>query len=98
MPSVTIKWHIKDNKACPICKELEGHEWVFVAGKDVMTDALWHPKYGIVWSLADGSNAHGGYHKVRNCRCRITHEIDMEDVLAKCVYLREIVQLYNPKG
>jgi hypothetical protein len=81
-----------DNKVCPICKELDGYTWTFEAGKDVMTDGLFHPKYGFVWSLSQGSNAHGYHNRGNNCRCSWTSDIDMEDILAKCVFLREIAQ------
>lgn len=76
---------------CPVCLVLDGYTWVYEAGKDVMTDALWHPVYGVVWSLSDGSSAHG-YHRVYNCRCDLLEAFDLEDILAKCVFLRELVQ------
>jgi hypothetical protein len=88
---ITITWHaIMDNNTCPICVVLNGYTWVFEAGADVLTDGLWHPQFGMVWSLALGSAAHG--HQRYNCRCHITPEIDVEDVLAKCVFLREEAQ------
>jgi hypothetical protein len=93
MPTVSITWHAMAD-ACPICKDLNGYTWVFQVGKDVMTDALFHPQYGIVWSLEQGSNAHAhGYlsGQTNNCRCHIEPHIECEDVLAKCVYLREAI-------
>lgn len=90
MPTLTITWHIQDDNACLICKALNGYTWVFEAGKDILTDALWHPVFGVVWSLADGSSAHG-YHKRYNCRCHIEPHYNLEDVLAKCVFLKEIL-------
>jgi hypothetical protein len=60
-----------------------------------MTDALMHPVYGIVWSLSQGSNAHArgyGSGQRNNCRCQISYELMLEDVLAKCVFLKEIIQ------
>lgn len=84
-----------DDKTCPVCRALNGFTWVFETGVDVMTDALWHPQFGIVWSLEQGSNAHArGYlsGNLYNCRCNISHKFDLEDVLAKCVYLAEIVK------
>jgi len=99
MSKLMITWHASmDDRTCPICRKLNGYTWVFETGKDVLTDALWHPEMGIVWSLAQGSNAHArGYlsgHRYK-CRCRITHEFDLEDVLAKCVYLKELAQSYS---
>ena len=90
MPSITVTWHSHmDERACKICKALNGYEWVFIAGKDVMTDSLWHPMYGQVWSLSQGSNAHGHNFERYNCRCTLTFKLDAEDVLAKSVFLRE---------
>jgi hypothetical protein len=81
-----------DERTCPICKALNGFQWIFETGKDMLTDSLWHPVFGQVWSLSQGSNAHGHHFQRHNCRCYITHQFDLEDVLAKCVYLREVVQ------
>jgi hypothetical protein len=96
MAVLTITWHICDNNACKICKELNGYTWVFDTSKgDVMTDALWHPQFGIVWSLSEGSNAHArGYlgGRTNNCRCHIESEINAEDILAKCTYLVEMIK------
>jgi hypothetical protein len=92
MASISITWHILDDAACPICKELNGYTWTFEAGKDVMMDGLFHPKYGFVWSLSEGSNAHGYHNKGNNCRCHLSHGINAEDILAKCVYIQEMVK------
>jgi hypothetical protein len=98
MPIQTITWHAHvDEKTCPICKALNGFTWRFQAGKDIMTDALFHPVFGIVWSLSQGSNAHdhtfgGAYGSgdENNCRCFLDgYKLDLEDVLAKCVFLKE---------
>lgn len=95
MPTTTKTWHtIGDDHVCPICRALNNYTWVFVTGKDVMTDALWHPIYGIVWSLAEGSNAHSrGYLSGHdnNCRCEIETQYYLEDVLAKSIFLKEMV-------
>lgn len=93
MPTLTITWHaVIDNRTCPTCKALDGHQWVFEAGKDQFDGTLrvlgW-----VAWDLAQGSKAHG--HQTYNCRCWITYEIDLEDVLAKCIYLRELAQAYS---
>ena len=100
MPTQKITWHTHmDDRACKICKALNGFTWTFEAGKDIMTDALWHPVYGIVWSLSMGSNAHArgyltGNHY--NCRCTLEeYQLDLEDVLAKCVFLKETLEVTN---
>jgi hypothetical protein len=96
MAVVTITWHShRDDRTCPVCMELDGYQWVFDSGKDVLTDALFHPKFGIVWSLSQGSNAHArGYLSGNhyNCRCGITHDIDAEDIRAKCVFVAEWIK------
>lgn len=97
MAIITITWHaIEDNRTCKICQAIDGYTWVFDTSKgDVMTDALWHPQYGIVWSLSQGSNAHAhGYlsGQTNNCRCTIEEHVNAEDVLAKCVFLKETIE------
>jgi hypothetical protein len=96
MPSISITWHtVGDDRVCPICRAIDGYTWVFTAGKDIMTDALYHPIYGIVWSMEQGSNAHAhGYLSGRqnNCRCRIEPRLNLEDILAKCIFLKETLQ------
>lgn len=82
---------MRDERTCPICLRLDGYTWVFTVGQDHLTDALFHPELGEVWSLSMGSNAHGHHFQRHNCRCQIEFIIDMEDILAKCVYLREVV-------
>jgi len=97
MPIITITWHaVEDARTCKICKAIDGYTWIFDTSKgDVLTDALFHPTYGIVWSLDQGSNAHAhGYlsGQTNNCRCQIEEHINMEDVDAKCVYLTELLK------
>jgi hypothetical protein len=98
MPTQTITWHTNvDDRTCPICRALNGFTWVFQAGKDVMTDALFHPVYGVVWSMSQGSNAHdhtfGGAYgsgNENNCRCFLDgYTLNLEDVLMKCYFLKE---------
>ncbi len=90
MATLTITWHSTiDNKTCKVCRALNGYTWIFEAGKDEMLDYLLHPTYGRVWSLSEGSHAHG--HTNYNCRCFITSEIKAEDILAKCVFLKETI-------
>jgi hypothetical protein len=97
MAIITLTWQTTvDDRTCKICKALNGYTWVFDTSRgDVMIDALFHPSMGIVWSLEQGSNAHAhGYlsGQTNNCRCRMHHTIDAEDVLAKSVYLAEIIK------
>lgn len=96
MAIITITWHaVKDEHTCKICKKIDGYPWIIDTTKDVLTDALFHPAYGIVWSLSQGSNAHAhGYlsGQTNNCRCQIEAHVSLEDVLAKCTYMVEILK------
>jgi hypothetical protein len=93
MATLSITWHsVGDNHVCPICKELNGYTWVFETGKDVLTDSLWHPVHGQVWSLSEGSNAHGHHFQPYGCRCSISHQFDLSDIEAKCRLLAEQIQ------
>ena len=97
MAIISITWHTAgDDRVCKICRAIDGYTWIFDTSKgDVLTDALFHPVYGIVWSLEQGSNAHAhGYlsGQTNNCRCGIETNIDAEDILAKCTYLVETVK------
>ena len=92
--TITITWHALPD-ACKICAALNGYTWIFEVGTDVLTDALIHPVYGIVWSLEQGSNAHAhGYlsGQTNSCRCTIEPHINLEDILAKCTFLKETIQ------
>jgi len=81
---------MKDGKVCPICKELEGYTWTFLAGTDsLQAGFLEHPTYGIVWDSVRGSEAHG--HK-GNCRCHISFIVEMHDLLARVESIHETVQ------
>jgi len=91
MPTLTITWHaVMDDRTCSTCKALNGYTWIFEAGKDMFDGNLRHYLGWVVWDVYRGSQAHG--HERFNCRCTISYEIDLEDVLAKCVYLREVAQ------
>ena len=101
MAILTLTWHASmDEKTCPICRALNNHRFTFDTTKGPhLTDALFHPVYGIVWSMAQGSNAHdmtfGGHYgsgNTNNCRCTVTPNINAEDFLAKCVYLAELLK------
>jgi len=91
MPSLSITWHAKmDGRTCPICKAMNNYTWVFEANKDNLGDELVHPQFGVVWSLAQGSRAHG--HERYNCRCHITHSFSLSDVKAKVQRIGEMVK------
>ena len=95
--SLSITWHAKmDQRTCPVCRALNGYTWVFDAGKDELGGELVHPQFGVVWSLAQGSRAHG--HERYNCRCHITHEFNLSDVTAKVEKLAETVKASITEG
>jgi hypothetical protein len=78
-----------DDRTCPVCKALNGYQWVFETGKDVFGNDLIHPAYGIVWNTQIGSQAHG--HTGANCRCHITSELDLSDLLMQVKQLHDEV-------
>lgn len=97
MAIITIIWHTHmDDRACKTCVALNGYIWTFDTSKgDILTDALFHPLMGIVWSMSEGSNAHArGYlsGQTNNCRCYITTDINAEDILAKAIFLSEVIK------
>jgi len=67
-----------DQRVCPICLVLEGYQWIFETGKDNFPSELSHPQFGIVWTIASGSDAHG--HHNGTCRCNIEHQFDFSDI------------------
>lgn len=95
MPTIKLTWRThKDERTCPICSAIDGYEWVFdVSSNTELPEILFHPEFGIVWSLTLGSNAHSHYGYLsggpNNCRCVMEEDVDLEDVLAKCVFLAE---------
>jgi uncharacterized protein with gpF-like domain len=91
MPVITIRWDATlDERTCPICQSLHGHHWVFDVGDTPLPDNLVHPSYGTVWNTWDGSRAHG--HERFNCRCTITPDVDMSDLVAQVEQISALVR------
>ena len=91
MPTITIRWDATlDMKTCPVCQSLHGYQWVFPITQDQgLPQHLVHPSYGTVWSTYGGSRAHG--HDVFNCRCVITPDVDMSDLVAQIEQMSALV-------
>jgi hypothetical protein len=86
-----LTWHTQhDDKVCPICNAIDGYTWIIESGKNVFYNSLTHPAYGIVWDVNQGSQAHG--HHGNNCRCHITPEFDLSDLVRKTEKLYEAVK------
>lgn len=91
MPSLSITWHtMKDERVCTVCQALEGYTWTFECGKDSMDGTLFHPSFGVVWNMSEGSAAHG--HDSGTCRCHITHDIHLADVIARLTRIRNNIK------
>jgi hypothetical protein len=88
---------MQDDRVCPVCREIDGYTWTFEVGIDTLNGRLEHPSHGVVWDLASGSQAHG--HK-GNCRCSLTHEINVQDLIAKVEEIHKIVleMVPEPRG
>ena len=90
MASISLTWHaVMDDRTCPICMALDGYTWTFETGADTFGDYLTHPTYGVVWDVHRGSKAHG--HIGANCRCDMSHETDMKDLLTQTKILQEMM-------
>lgn len=87
MAKLALTWHtVGDDKVCPICRELNGYTWFFdteLGVSELTNYGLTHPAHGLVWSIVEGSNAHGNHRF--NCRCSLEYNdelTDLSDLLA----------------
>lgn len=87
MASITITWHILDDAACWICKQINGYTWTFTDG---VPDELVHPEFGVVWSVSMGSMAHG--HPRQFCRCSLTNTLDLSDLIVRMTRIRDLIK------
>jgi len=89
MPTLRLTWHaIHDERTCPICRAIDGYTWIYTLGADQLNDEIVHPEFGVVWSVQSGSMAHG--HR-GNCRCHITYDLDLKDLLDRVMKLHDLV-------
>jgi len=96
MASIAITWNTqRDERVCPICKQLEGYTWVFHVGADILPDILTHPSLGATWSVSQGSVVHSRYHIKYPCRCHFQYKIDFSDFIIK---LGAIINELEVKG
>ena len=80
MPSLSLTWHtMLDNHVCLICQQLEGYTWDITVGAG-FPDALEHPTYGVVWD-ARGSRSHSHLYHTSGCRCYLSLDADIKDLL-----------------
>jgi hypothetical protein len=87
MTFISITWHtMGDDRVCPICRNLEGYTWSYEPITHELSDLLIHPQMGVVWSVTEGSRAHG--HR-GNCRCHITYVVDVSTLLNKAIAIRD---------
>lgn len=101
MPTATIKWVTqKDDAVCPICKAIDGYEWIF--DNEIPPDTLIHPQYGEVWNKHLGSLAHEHQSSkvalTSSCRCRFHIQISMKDLLEKLKQKRDEIKKETEGG
>jgi len=84
-----------DERTCPICRALHNYTWTFVVGEDKIGNELIHPQFGVVWSVSQGSRAHG--HQNYNCRCHIEPEVDLSDLKEKVQSLLQNIEETVPR-
>jgi len=79
---IRFRWNaILDERTCPVCEALHGHEWEFEVTSAPLPQELTFNGQ-TVWNMGQGSRAHG--HTRANCRCTLEFnpdtDIDMSDV------------------
>ena len=95
MAFISVTWQsMHDAKVCPVCRDIDGYTWTFEVGKGELTGQLIHPKHGVVWTIDQGSQAHG--HK-GNCRCMLTHELNIQDLIEKTNQILTMIREMVPK-
>ena len=71
-----------DQRVCPICKAIDGFQWVFdvrQGASNLTNQGLVHPVYGLVWTPTLGSEAHGKHSNT--CRCRLEFDFEFSEML-----------------
>lgn len=96
MAKLTLTWRtLHDDSVCPICKSLDGYQWVFETGTGQGLPTELTANGMVVWDIATGSEAHG-HHRTKqvgfarytldpfsSCRCSIDHQLDLSDFVLK---------------
>ena len=77
--------------------KLDGYTWTFEAGKNEFTGVLTHPFYGVVWDEARGSLAHELPSVTGICRCRLTHILDVKDLVDRVKAIRDSLLDLTPE-
>ena len=97
--SISITWHTRhDNNVCPICREIDNYTWTFTVGGGGVPDFLEHPKYGVVWSVSQGSSAHSKAFHVMGCRCNIDWAISFGELVDQMRQLEEAIRTGTAEG
>ena len=90
MTSVTLTWQtMKDDRVCPVCRDLDGYQGILTVGQNEFPNALTHPLHGLVWTVGLGSQAHG--HR-GNCRCHVKSEFEFADLLERVSRITESLE------
>ena len=93
MAKIMITWHtMHDNRVCKICQNIDNYTWIYdTRSGPLMTNQLDHPQYGVVWDKVRGSAAHThGSHGM--CRCNLSCDIEISDLIVKAQDLLRAVQ------
>jgi hypothetical protein len=85
-----------DNRTCPICRDLNGFQWIFEVGVDQFPNGLYHPAHGEVWNMAIGSAAHGD--NAYMCRCHLETEFELGDILTRVTRIADELEAAVAEG
>ena len=70
---------------------MDGYTWVFETGKHQLGETLMHPVHGSVWNTTVGSEVHERGLAKGQCRCNITYEVDLGDLVERVKQIHAVV-------
>jgi len=98
MPQIIFTWHThQDERTCLVCGALHGRQWRFFSS-DAIPHQLTHPTFGIIYNvLNDEPLTHGKGSRAGpwNCRCRVSWDINTEDLEDDLRRLRQDLRMLN---